>query len=280
MTIKRWFKNLFPSSVAKVREEKYGCRMLSARNVADTEARAITARVQELGPWFHNYEIASGIWTNSSGRFPGIEYPLGRWRLIEPLLPDVKGTSCLDVGCSSGFFSLKLKELGAAYVLGIDFEQQPQAIEQAQFAARTLGLDVDFRIMSAYDLATLARKFDVILFMGLFYHLRHPLVALEAAHAVCAGSMIFQTITMPHKKKLSELDPATITNVHRDSSTMSDDRFPALRFVEGTLDGDVTCWFIPNLQAVAAMLRSCGFQPGQVTFTTEKEIIVSCTLVK
>jgi len=220
------------------------------------------------------------VWTNPAGQFPGIDYPLRRWQLIEPLLPDVKGKSCLDVGCSSGFFSLKLKELGAAYVLGIDFEQQPQAIEQAQFAARTLGLDVDFRIMSAYDLATLARKFDVILFMGLFYHLRHPLVALEAARAVCAGSMIFQTITMPHKKKLSELDPATITNVHRDSSTMADDRFPALRFVEGTLDGDVTCWFIPNLQAVAAMLRSCGFHPGQVTFTTEKEIIVSCTLVK
>src|SRR2546422_6143582 len=212
---------------------KSGCHMAAAKEISDDARSGLIQQVNELGPWFHNFEIASGVWTNPSGRFPGIEYPSERWRLIEPLLPDVRGKSCLDVGCSSGFFSLKLKELGAADVLGIDFEQQPRAIDQAQFAARTLGLDVDFRIMSAYDLGTLAKQFDVILFMGLFYHLRHPLVALEAAHAVCAGSMIFQTITMPHKKKLSELDPATITNVHRDSSTMADDRFPALRFVEG-----------------------------------------------
>src|SRR4051812_23158565 len=98
-----------------------------------------------------------------------------------------KGKSCLDIGCSSGFFSLKLKELGAAYVLGVDSGEQPQAIKQAQFAAATLGLDVDFRILSAYDLAALGTTFDVVLFMGVFYHLRHPLVALEAAHAVCGG---------------------------------------------------------------------------------------------
>src|SRR3989454_4871515 len=273
-------KNLFRRSGEKPEEPKYGCRMESARELPKSDQDAVIEKVRELGPWFHNFEIAAGIWTNPAGQFPGIEYPLGRWQLIDPLLPNVKGKSFLDVGCSSGFFSLKLKELGAAYVLGIDFEQQPQAIEQAQFAARTLGLDVDFRIMSAYDLGTLAKKFDVILFMGLFYHLRHPLVALEAAHAVCAGSMIFQTITTLHEKKFSELDPATITNVHLHSSTMSDNRFPALRFVEGTLDGDVTCWFIPNLQAVAAILRSCGFQPGQMTFTTEKEIIVSCSVIR
>src|SRR3989442_11624472 len=188
-------------------EEKHGCTMSSARKVTDTERRAIAQKMEELGPWFHNYEIASGVWTNPTGQGPGIEYPVGRWRLIEPLLPDVKGKSCLDVGCSSGFFSLKLKELGASYVLGVDFqEEQPKAIKQAQFAAQTLGLDVDFRVMSAYDLATLARKFDVILFMGVFYHLRHPLVALEAARALCGGTLIFQSITTGHQKRESNLD--------------------------------------------------------------------------
>src|SRR5437667_598247 len=135
----------------------YGCRMSSAREVTDMERHAIVQKMEALGPWFHNYEIASGVWTNPTGEAPGVEYPLSRWRLIEPLLPDVQGKSCLDVGCSSGFFSLKLKELGAADVLGIDFEQQPRAIDQAQFAARTLGLDVDFRTMSAYDIAAINR---------------------------------------------------------------------------------------------------------------------------
>ena len=256
----------------------YGCRMSSAREVTDMERHAIVQKMEALGPWFHNYEIASGVWTNPTGEPPGVEYPLSRWRLIEPLLPDVQGKSCLDVGCSSGFFSLKLKELGAAYVLGIDSGEQTKAIEQAQFAAAALRLDVDFRVLSAYNLATLDRKFDVILFMGVFYHLRHPLVALEAARAVCSGTMIFQTITTPHHKTVSELDRETTDNIHLHSSIFSDEQFPAMHFVEGTLDSDPTCWFIPNLQAVAAILRSCRFRLDHITFTDEHDVIVRCVI--
>jgi tRNA (mo5U34)-methyltransferase len=252
--------------------------MNSAREVGEAERLALTQRVEELGPWFHNYELASGVWTNPSGRFPGIEYPLERWRLIEQFLPELEGKSCLDVGCSSGFFSLKLKEMGAAYVLGVDFEQQPQAIEQSQFAARTLGLDVEFRNMSAYDLGTLQRKFDLVLFMGVFYHLRHPLVALEAIHSLCGGTLIFQTITTPHQGNLSGLDRTITTNVDLHSSTLLETQFPALRFLEGALNGDLSCWFIPNVQAVAAMLRVCGFKPGKVAFTNDREIIVHCNV--
>src|SRR5207237_3057762 len=135
-----------------------------------------------------------------------------------------------DVGCRCGFISLKMKELGAAYVLGVDSGEQPKAIAQAEFAAQTLGLDVDFRIVSAYDLATLDRKFDVILFMGVFYHLRHPLVALEAARAVCGGTMIFQTITTPHQEMFSELDRGTTNNVQLHSPLFSDEQFPAMHF--------------------------------------------------
>src|SRR5207244_6629889 len=149
--------------------DKSGCRMAAAREVSDGARRILIQQVTELGPWFHNFEIASGVWTNPSGRFPGVEYPLERWCLIEPLLPDVRGKSCLDVGCSSGFFSLKLKELGAADVLGIDFEQQPRPIDQAQFAARTLGLDVEFPTSSAYGLAASTRKSHIFLFMGVVH---------------------------------------------------------------------------------------------------------------
>jgi tRNA (mo5U34)-methyltransferase len=250
--------------------------MTSAREVGESERVALVKKVDALAPWFHNFEIAAGVWTNASGRFPGIEYPLQRWRLIEPLLPEINGKSCLDVGCSSGFFSLKLKELGAAYVLGIDFEQQPQAIEQAQFAARALGLDVDFRSMSAYDLGTLQRKFDIVLFMGVFYHLRHPLVVLEAIRTLCSGTMIFQSITTRHSKTFSEIDANATRNVDLHSPSMLDHQFPEVRFVEGALNGDVTCWFVPNIQGATAILRSCGFRPGVIAFTNEQDIIVQC----
>jgi tRNA (mo5U34)-methyltransferase len=252
--------------------------MESAREFATSEKTIISETVKELSPWFHNYEIAAGVWTNPSGQFPGIEYPLQRWRLIQPLLPEVRGKSCLDVGCSSGFFSLKLKELGAAYVLGVDSGEQPKAIEQAQFAARTLALEVDFRVMSAYDLGTLGQKFDLILFMGLFYHLRHPLVALEALRAVCSGTLLFQSITTHHKNGLRDLNSPYSGDVDLLSPILNNDEFPSLRFVEGTLNGDVSCWFIPNMPAVAAILRSSGFELDQVTFTNDYDVIVRCKI--
>jgi tRNA (mo5U34)-methyltransferase len=243
------------------------------------ERAAIAARIEELGPWFHNYEIASGVWTNASGRSPGVDYPLWRWQLVEPLLPDLKGKSCLDVGCSSGFFSFKLKELGAAYVVGVDSGEQSRAIDQALFARTILGLDVDFRILSVYDLRILERQFDVVLFMGVFYHLRHPLLALEAVRAACRETMVFQTITTTSGKKCAAFDPAVAKNVTFKSSTLDDARFPAMRFIEGSLDQDSSCWFVPNIEAVAAFLRSCGFRGDQTAFPTEHEVIVRCSAV-
>jgi tRNA (mo5U34)-methyltransferase len=264
---------------AKIPSQQSGCHMASAREVTGATRQMLIQQIEDLGPWFHNYELASGVWTNPAGRYPGIDYPLQRWRLIEPLLPEVKGKSCLDVGCSSGFFSLKLKELGAAHVLGIDFEQQPKAIDQAKFAARTLGLEVEFRVMSAYDLAGINKTFDVVLFMGVFYHLRHPLVALEAVRAVCGGTMIFQTITTKHQGNISELLPAVKEDLTLHSAIMNEDRFPALRFIEGRLAGDTTCWFVPNVQAARAILRSCNFRLDEMTFTNEQDVIIRCSAV-
>src|SRR5215475_13351023 len=139
---KRWWAGRSSADTSMPAQNKSGCRMRSAHPVTGEERARLVAKIDDLGPWFHNYEIASGVWTNASGRLPGPDYPLVRWSLIEPLLPDVKGKSCLDVACSSGFFSLKLKELGAAYVLGVDSWEQPKAIDHARFAATTLGLDV------------------------------------------------------------------------------------------------------------------------------------------
>jgi hypothetical protein len=90
--------------------------------------------------------------------------------------------------------------------------------------------------------------------------------------------MIFQTITTPHPGSIPELDSTITNNVDLHSSTMLENRFPAVRFVEGALNGDVTCWFVPNVQAVAAMLRACGFKLGQqLTFTNDHDIIVRCS---
>jgi len=252
------------------------CGMSSAKEITGPELDRLRSNIARLGPWFHNFEIARNVWTNANGTGPGADYPARRWQHIQALFESLAGKSCLDVGCSSGFFSLKAKELGASRVLGIDSGEQVGAIDQARFASGVLDLPAAFETVSAYDLARIDERFDTVFFMGVFYHLRHPLVALEAIRSVCRGSLIFQTITTPSGMKLHELDSQATANVGLNSRVMHDDRFPTVRFVEGQLAGDSSCWFIPNVQAVAAMLRTCGFVPEEFIYPNEQEVIVRC----
>ncbi len=250
--------------------------MASARSLESEESRRVLQRVAELAPWFHNYEIAKGVWTNPDGAGPGPDYPARRWAHLESWFKEVTGRSCLDVGCSSGFFSLKARELGAAFVLGVDSGEQVRATEQARFAATTLNLQADFQTISVYDLPQLGRTFDVVLFMGVFYHLRHPLLALEALRKVCGGTLILQTITTPSRGRLAEL-PEVSKDIRLNVPQMVDRRFPSAQFIEGGLGGDESCWFVPNVEGVAAMLRSCGFKPAEFIFPNDQEVFVRCT---
>jgi tRNA (mo5U34)-methyltransferase len=265
---------MFGKKISKASEAT--CGMSSAKEITGPELVQLQSSIAELGPWFHNFEIARNVWTNASGTGPGPDYPARRWQHVEPLFRNLAGKSCLDVGCSSGFFSLKAKELGATHVLGIDSGEQVGAIDQARYASEVLGLPAAFETISAYDLTRLDERFDTVFFMGVFYHLRHPLFALEAIRSVCTGSLIFQTITTPSGMKNKELERNTTENVGLNSRVMLDDRFPTVRFVEGRIAGDSSCWFIPNVQAVAAMLRTCGFIPEEFIFPDEQEVIVRC----
>jgi tRNA (mo5U34)-methyltransferase len=251
--------------------------MSSARAVSEEERRHLQQGITALGPWFHNFEIAKGVWTNPGGAGPGPDYPARRWIHVAPWFSDISGKSCLDVGSSSGFFSLKAAELGASPVLGTDSGEQVRATEQASFARTALGLNSEFQNVSVYDLPQLDRTFDVVFFMGVFYHLRHPLLALEAIRKVCRGTLIFQTITTPSRKRLREVAGVS-RDVHLNSPPMLDDCFPTLRFVEGGLAGDVTCWFVPNVEGVSAILRSCGFVPKDFIFPDEREVFVRCSV--
>src|SRR5687768_13910132 len=93
-------------------EPKPTCRMISAKALSPTESQAVRARIAELGPWFHNFEIAKDTWTNSDGAGPGPDYPAQRWKHVQSWFSGFQDRRVLDVGCSSGFFSLKAKESG------------------------------------------------------------------------------------------------------------------------------------------------------------------------
>src|SRR3954463_7374833 len=151
----------------------------------------IETRVHELGPWFHNLDL-NGVKT-APEHFLG-DYPAVKWKGFEHAIPrDLRGKSVLDIGCNGGFYSIEMKKRGADRVLGIDHDED--YLRQARFAAEVYGADIEFRRASVYDVGGLGEKFDLVLFMGVLYHLRHPLLALDLLHEhVTRDLLVFQSL--------------------------------------------------------------------------------------
>jgi tRNA (mo5U34)-methyltransferase len=221
-------------------------------NLALTPER-IQQRVSELGPWFHNLNLG-GVQT-APEHFLG-DYPAAKWQRFAEAVPhDLTGRSVLDIGCNAGFYSIEMKRRGAARVLGID--RDPRYLAQARFAAEVEQVEIDFRRMSVYQLRELEETFDVVLFMGVLYHLRHPLLALDILHEHVVGDMlVFQSMLRGSQA------PALVGPDYLFTQTdqFGDESYPRMYFVEHKYSGDPTNWWIPNRAGAEAMLRSAGFE--------------------
>lgn len=210
---------------------------------------ALQREIERLGPWYHDLDIA-GLRTAPN-------HPLGPfhdelWSVVERAFPtDMTGLSVLDIGCNAGFYAFKLLERGAK-VTGVDHDAGYLA--QAKFAADALGHDLELVQMDVYDLDLLAESFDFVLFMGVFYHLRHPLYGLEKAAARAKRRFIFQTMVRGSPDVL-DVDPDYPI---ADRSPFEHPGFPSMYFVEHAYAGDPTNWWIPNDAGAAAMLRASG----------------------
>ncbi|HET8728704.1 MAG TPA: TIGR04290 family methyltransferase [Alphaproteobacteria bacterium] len=212
----------------------------------------IRRRAEALGDWFHNIDLM-GVKT-APNHFLG-DYPAVKWRRFEDAIPrDLSGRSVLDIGCNAGFYSIEMKRRGAARVLGID-DAEPY-LAQARFAAEVVGADVEFRNLSVYDLAALEERFDVVLFMGVLYHLRHPLLALDLIHEhVARDLLVFQSM----QRGSAEVEPLKDDYGFWEVDMFDRPGFPKLHFIEKNYSGDCTNWWVPNRSCVEAMLRSAGF---------------------
>jgi tRNA (mo5U34)-methyltransferase len=222
--------------------------MTSAALTADR----IRERVAALGDWFHNLNLG-GVQT-APNHFLG-DYPAVKWRQFADAIPqDLSGRSVLDVGCNGGFYSIEMKRRGAARVVGVDSDTRYLA--QARFAAEVYGADIEFREMSVYELPALDDRFDIVLFMGVLYHLRHPLLALDILHEhMCRDLLVFQSM-LRGSAALPALKPDYSFS---ESDHFEDEAYPRLYFVEQKYAGDPTNWWIPNRACAEAMLRSAGF---------------------
>ncbi len=212
----------------------------------------IERRVKALGQWFHNIDL-SGVKT-APEHFLG-DYPAAKWSRFADAIPrDLRGKSVLDIGCNGGFYSIEMKRRGAERVLGIDSDRR--YLRQARFAAEACDLEIEFRELSVYEVARLEERFDIVLFMGVLYHLRHPLMALDRIHAhVAKDLLVFQSM----QRGSSEVEPLERDYPFSETRMFDAPGFPRLHFIEHRYSGDGTNWWIPNRACVEAMLRSAGF---------------------
>jgi tRNA (mo5U34)-methyltransferase len=213
--------------------------------------------IHELAPWFHNLHLPDGRQTAPD--HPLGDFPAFKWEQIVPFLPhDMSGLSVLDIGCNAGFYSITLAQRGAT-VLGIDSDEH--YLRQARWARDRFGLgseQLSLRRMQIYELARLEASFDVVLFLGVLYHLRYPLLALDIVAQSVHDLLILQTLTMPGEDV--QTPPRDLSLQQRE--VMLAPGWPKMAFIERQLAGDPTNWWAPNRACVEAMVRSSGLEPS------------------
>jgi tRNA (mo5U34)-methyltransferase len=207
------------------------------------EARRMVAAHEH---WYHQITLMPGLVT------PGIndsQQILDALRLPESL----DGLRVLDVGARDGFFSFECERRGAE-VVAIDY--MPPEATGFPIAKELVGSRVEMLQRNVYDLSPEEfGTFDLVLFLGVLYHLRDPMLALDRIRSVCRDKLIVETqmidealLVGPNEfKRLAELDPEL-------------ERIPLMQFYPGdSLNEDPTNVWAPNRACLAAMLEEVGF---------------------
>ena len=234
-------------------------------------AEEIRTQVEKLGPWFHYIELGEGCVTkNASAVGEPVEHPRPTWERIRNLIPaDLKGKTVLDVGCNAGFYAIETKRRGAARVLGVD--SQRNLIRQAVFVRDLLGLDIEYRRLTVYDLDPHELgQFDITLALGLVYHLKHLVLALERLFVTTRELLILETAIYP--------PGATPSTAHYEVNNVSSLLHP-IAYVENPSDAKeaIYNWFLPSVDALKALLRNVGFDDVEVFPTPhEDRAILAC----
>jgi tRNA (mo5U34)-methyltransferase len=181
--------------------------------------------------WHHQIDLGSGITT------PGRDRSASKLDALK--LPPLAGKSVLDIGAWDGYFSFAAERLGARRVVALDTVIWHNVSKDPfELARRVLGSQVEDAEVEVVDISPLTTgHFDVVLFLGVLYHMRDPMLALEAVASVTTELLVIETL-----------------------ADMTFTRRPAVAFYpESSFDGDHSNWWGPNAAALVGMVREFGF---------------------
>lgn len=185
--------------------------------------------------WYHSFELPDG--TRIEG-FNSLDTLHKRWDRF-PLPENLKGKRVLDTGAWDGWFSFEAERRGAE-VIAMDCVEIPNFLE----VHRQLGSRVDYRILDFYELTQAGLGvFDYVLFLGILYHLKHPLLALEM---VCSMTT----------------DTAIVESFVTDGDTWREHvgEVPSMEFYEtDELGNQLDNWIGPSVSCLLALCRAAGF---------------------
>ena len=229
----------------------------------------IREKIRELGPWFHNLHMPDGSQTAPDHKLG--DFPDYKWKEISPHIPqNLNGWRVLDIGCNAGFYSIQLARRGAL-VTGIDID--PHYLRQGVWAVEQFKLQdkIRFEQMQVYDLARIKETYDLVWYMGVFYHLRYPFLSLDIVSRITRRMMVFQTLSLPGSEKYAEHDNVNLFK----REEMNQEGWPKMAFIEHSLADDPTNWWAPNSSCVMAMMRSSGFKvlgrPSDEVYICERD---------
>lgn len=208
-------------------------------------AETIRDKVAAVSMWWHSIDVGHGMVT------PGRISPEVHRTLVEKLglSLDLSGKTALDIGAWDGYYSFEMEKRKASRVVAIDnyYRKEDDRCQEKkgfEVAKEIRASKVDFKNMDVYELSPdKIGEFDIVLFLGVLYHLRHPLLALERIASVTKDVMILESYV----------------------SEGFGDKPVAVFFEKDELNNDPTNWWGPNPACLLGMVRSCGFERAEIT---------------
>jgi len=233
-----------------------------AVSVTDADARAMIAAYPH---WYHRIEVRPGVIT------PGVnDSPLQLQMLQLPA--DCSGMRALDIGARDGFFSFELERRGAD-VLAVDY--MPPERTGFPIAAQLLGSRVVFRQANIYHLTPEEiGTFDLVLFLGLLYHLPDPVRAMRIVRRLCTARMYLETLVIDDAMPMPDGSETSLAALDERLAAI-----PLMQFFPGaSYNGDPTNYWGPNVRCVEAMLAEAEFLVERVA-RVPRRAVFQCALV-